>query len=37
MWHRVIFVKFRDYAAQSVDIGGEEYAVVRMNDLLAKF
>jgi len=31
------FVKFCDYAAQSVDIGGEEYAVVWMNDLLAKF
>lgn len=30
-------VKFRDFAAQEVEINGEEYAVVRMNDLLAKF
>jgi chaperonin GroES len=30
-------VKFRDYAAQAVEIGGEKLAVVRMNDLLAKF
>mmetsp|Transcript_858 Transcript_858/g.1235 ORF Transcript_858/g.1235 Transcript_858/m.1235 type:complete len:246 (-) Transcript_858:221-958(-) len=31
------FVKFRDFAAQEVDIGDEDYAVVRMSDLLAKF
>ncbi len=30
-------VKFRDFAAQEVEINGEDYAVVRMNDLLAKF
>ena len=30
-------VKFRDFAAQTVEIDGEEFAVVRMNDLLAKF
>ncbi len=30
-------VKFRDFAAQEVEIDGEEYAIVRMNDLLAKF
>mmetsp|Transcript_29290 Transcript_29290/g.33635 ORF Transcript_29290/g.33635 Transcript_29290/m.33635 type:complete len:247 (+) Transcript_29290:97-837(+) len=30
-------VKFRDYAAQEVEIGTEKYAVVKMNDLLAKF
>ncbi len=30
-------VKFRDYAAQEVEIGGEDFAVLRMNDLLAKF
>jgi chaperonin GroES len=31
------FVKYRDYAAQEVTIDGDEYAVVKMNDLLAKF
>lgn len=30
-------VKFRDFAAQEVEIDGEEYAVVRFVDLLAKF
>lgn len=30
-------VKYRDYAAQEVEIGSEKYAIVRMNDLLAKF
>lgn len=30
-------VKFRDFSAQEVEIDGEEYAVVRMSDLLAKF
>jgi len=30
-------VKFRDFAAQEVTIGDEDFAVVRMNDLLAKF
>jgi len=30
-------VKFRDFAAQDVDIDGGKYAVVRMNDLFAKF
>lgn len=30
-------VKFRDFSAQEVEINGEEYAVVRMSDLLAKF
>ena len=30
-------VKFRDFAAQEVEISGEKYAVVRMTDLLAKF
>jgi chaperonin GroES len=30
-------VKFRDYAAQEVEIDGVNYAVVQMTDLLAKF
>lgn len=30
-------VKFRDFAAQDVEIEGKEYSVVRMTDLLAKF
>lgn len=30
-------VKFRDYAGNEVEIGGEEYVVVRMIDILAKF
>jgi len=30
-------VKFRDFATQEVDIGGEEYAVLKMTDLIAKF
>jgi chaperonin GroES len=30
-------VKYRDYAAQEVEINGEKYAVVKMNDLFAKF
>jgi len=30
-------VKFRDFAAQEVDIAGEEYAVLKMTDLIAKF
>lgn len=30
-------VKFRDFAAQEVQISEEKYAVVRMTDLLAKF
>ena len=30
-------VKFRDFAAQEVEIDGEDYAVIRMVDLLAKF
>jgi len=30
-------VKFRDFAAQEVDIGGVEYAVLKMTDLIAKF
>lgn len=30
-------VKFRDYASQPVEIGKEDYAVLRMNDLIAKF
>jgi chaperonin GroES len=30
-------VKFRDFAAEEVEIAGEDYAVVRMTDLLAKF
>lgn len=31
------YVKFRDYAAQDVEIEGEKYAVLKMSDLLAKF
>ena len=31
------FVKFRDYAQREVEIGGEDYSVVRMADILAKF
>lgn len=31
------WVKFRDFAAQDVEINDEEYAVVSMTDLLAKF
>lgn len=30
-------VKFRDFAGNEVQISGEEYAVVRMTDILAKF
>lgn len=30
-------VKFRDFAGNEVQIDGEEYAVVRMTDILAKF
>jgi chaperonin GroES len=30
-------VKFRDFAGNEVMIGGEEYSVVRMPDILAKF
>jgi len=30
-------VKFRDFAAQEVEIEGEEYAVLKMTDLIAKF
>lgn len=30
-------VKFRDFAAQEVEIGGVEYAVLKMTDLIAKF
>jgi chaperonin GroES len=30
-------VKFRDFAGNEVTIGGEEYSVVRMGDILAKF
>lgn len=30
-------VKFRDFAGNEVQIEGEEYAVVRMTDILAKF
>eukprot|EP00568_Trieres_chinensis_P010924 CAMPEP_0183304796 /NCGR_PEP_ID=MMETSP0160_2-20130417/9762_1 /TAXON_ID=2839 ORGANISM="Odontella Sinensis, Strain Grunow 1884" /NCGR_SAMPLE_ID=MMETSP0160_2 /ASSEMBLY_ACC=CAM_ASM_000250 /LENGTH=266 /DNA_ID=CAMNT_0025467909 /DNA_START=62 /DNA_END=862 /DNA_ORIENTATION=- len=30
-------IKYRDFAAQEVTVGGEEYAVVRMTDILAKF
>jgi len=30
-------VKFRDFAAEEVEIADEDYAVVRMTDLLAKF
>lgn len=30
-------VKFRDFAAQEVEIDGEEYAVLKMTDLIAKF
>jgi chaperonin GroES len=31
------FVKFRDYAGNEVDISGQEYTVVKMADVLAKF
>lgn len=31
------FVKFRDFAGNEVEIEGEEYSVVRMADILAKF
>jgi chaperonin GroES len=31
------FVKFRDFAGNEVKIGNDEYAVVRMTDILAKF
>ncbi len=31
------YVKFRDFAAQEVEIAGENYAVISMTDLLAKF
>mmetsp|Transcript_42301 Transcript_42301/g.65065 ORF Transcript_42301/g.65065 Transcript_42301/m.65065 type:complete len:241 (-) Transcript_42301:10-732(-) len=31
------YVKFRDYAGNEVEIGDEEYSVVRMEDILAKF
>ena len=31
------FVKFRDFAGNEVEIEGEEYSVVRMTDILAKF
>jgi len=30
-------IKFRDFAAQDVEVGGEDYCVVRMTDILAKF
>ena len=30
-------VKFRDYAAQEISLDGEEYAIVKMSDILAKF
>jgi len=30
-------VKFRDFATQEVDISGEECAVLKMTDLIAKF
>ena len=30
-------VKFRDFAGNEVMIGGEEYSVVRMPDILVKF
>lgn len=30
-------VKFRDFAGNEVDIENEEYSVVRMPDILAKF
>jgi len=30
-------VKFRDFASQEVEIGGEEFAVLKMTDLIAKF
>jgi len=30
-------VKFRDFVAQEVEIEGEEYAVLKMTDLIAKF
>lgn len=30
-------VKFRDFAAQEVEISGDEYAVLKMTDLIAKF
>jgi chaperonin GroES len=30
-------IKFQDFAGNTVDIKGEEYRVVRMNDILAKF
>jgi co-chaperonin GroES (HSP10) len=30
-------VKFRDFAAQEVEIDDENYAVISMTDLLAKF
>lgn len=31
------YVKFRDFAGNEVEIDGEEYSVVRMMDILAKF
>jgi len=31
------FVKFRDFAGNEVEIGDDEYSVVRMADILAKF
>jgi chaperonin GroES len=31
------YIKFRDYAGNEVEIEGEEYTVVRMLDILAKF
>jgi len=30
-------VKYRDYAAQQVEIGDDKFAVIRFTDLLAKF
>lgn len=30
-------IKFRDFAGNEVDISGEEYTVVKMSDILAKF
>ena len=30
-------VKFRDFAGNEVNIGGDEFSVVRMSDILAKF
>jgi len=30
-------VKFRDFAGNEVEIGGKEYSVVKMSDILAKF